>query len=89
MCMAAGGIKGLYTWRRAPASRYIEESMIMWFDWSELIGGARVRPVARGCISAIKLKGAYEHTACCNLAPIWTTKRTYKFMSLPCPQAEQ
>ena len=30
-----------------------------------------MRPVARGN------KKAYDHTACCNLASVWTTKHTY------------
>ena len=46
-----------------------------------------VRPVARGLYLGNKM--AYKHTACCNLAFVWTAKHKYKFMNLPCPQAEQ
>ena len=49
--------------------------------------GACAQPVARGLY--LGNKRAYKHIACCNLASVWTTKHTYKFMNLLCPQAEQ
>ena len=43
---------------------------------------AHVWPVARGLYPGNK-KAYKTH----NLPSVWTTKRTYKFMNLPCPHA--
>ena len=46
---------------------------------------AHVWPVARGLYPGNK--NAYKRTTCCNFVSMWTTKRTYKFMNLPCLHA--